>query len=78
MQIRYYKDFAAYQSCLIECDVFQLAEPCWLAGPLPRDLILSSPAALASRELPVPAGHPAQSEGSSVGPLRGKDSRRLA
>ena len=38
----------------------------------------SSPAALASRELPVQVGHPAQSEGSSVGPLRGKDSRRRA
>ena len=75
----FYETFAMYKHRLEASDLCHLAEPCWAARPLSRDLILSSPAeAGLSRSgfPPLLAGHPAH--GDSSGSVRGKDLRRRA
>jgi hypothetical protein len=76
MQIIYCSDSGIYQKRLQGFDPFQLARPCWIFHPIPRDYVIPSFSVVAefSQNLPA-AGHPAHGESTL---RRGNDLRRRA
>jgi hypothetical protein len=76
MQIIYCSDSGIYQKRLQGSDPFQLARPCWIFHPIPRDYVIPSfPVETELQRFPTSAGHPAHGESIF---RRGNDFRRRA